>query len=272
MLKKLCLTIGDPVNHSKGPTIKTMACDLLGIGDEYSFQPYQTVLSNSGEIDKLKQYIIDNNVVGMSVTMPNKQTIIEICDFIDDDAKFMNAVNSVVIRDGKLYGYNTDCIGIVAALKAKTNLNNKKIAILGSGGTTSAALYGFTKETNNVTIFNRTIEKAIVLANKFNVKYDYLDNINVDNFDIIINTTSVGFGNETESPIKTDKINKKHIVFDVIYKPMETKLLHDAKQNGATIIYGINMLLYGTFPQIKYYTNHELSIDQKNIISNYFSK
>ncbi|CAF1665115.1 unnamed protein product [Rotaria magnacalcarata] len=270
--KKLCLTIGDPVFHSKGPTIKTMSCQLLGISDEYSFIPYQTDLNIDGEIAKLKQFIIDNNVAGMSVTMPNKQAVIQMCDEIDESTKFMNAVNTVAVKNGKLFGYNTDWIGVVGALKGVTNLDGKKIAILGSGGTTSATLYGLTKDTKNITVFNRTIEKAKNLAEKFGVNYDLIDNINVENFDIIINTTSVGFDNENESPIDTSKISAKNIVFDVIYKPMETKLLRDAKQNGAEIIYVINVLLYGTFPQVKFYTGHELSQEQMKKISDFFAK
>jgi shikimate dehydrogenase len=266
---KKCITIGNPVIQSKGPTIKTFACELLGIADEYRFEVYQTDLSKNEEIDKLKQFILQNNVVGMSVTMPNKTSVIQMCDFVDDAAKFMNAVNTVAIRDGKLYGYNTDCIGIVEAIINTTNLDDKKIAILGSGGTTSAALYGFTQITKNITIFNRTVSKAMVLAQKFGVKYDDIININVSDFDIIINTTSVGFGNTTDSPINTDKISTKHIVFDAIYKPTKTKLLSDSERNGAQIIYGMDMLLYGTIPQIKYYTDHQLSAEQITQIKNF---
>jgi shikimate 5-dehydrogenase len=109
----------------------------------------------------------------------------------------------------------------------------------------------------------------MVLAQKFGVKYDDIININVSDFDIIINTTSVGFGNTTDSPINTDKISTKHIVFDAIYKPKKTKLLSDSECNGAQIIYGIDMLLYGTIPQIKYYTGHQLSAEQITQIKNF---
>ncbi len=270
--KKLCLTIGDPISHSKGPTIKSMACDLLGIAQEYEFKPYQTNLANDGEIEKLKKFIAQNNVVGISVTMPNKSAVIQICDEIDQAAKFMNAVNTVVIKNNKLYGYNTDYIGIVSALKAVTVLENKKIAILGSGNTTSSALYGLAKESTDITIFNRTLSKAQQLAQKFNVKYDDIKAINCEKFDIIINTTSVGLNNENESPIDTGKINSNNIVLDVIYKPLETKLLREAKKNGAQIIYGVNMLLYVTFPQIFYYTGHQLLDEQKKQIISFFAK
>jgi shikimate dehydrogenase len=140
-----------------------------------------------------------------------------------------------------------------------TTLKNKTVALIGAGGTARSVAFALTKKGAKLVIYNRTIEKANELAKEFGASARSLDTIEeVKNMDIIFNATSVGlYPNENESPIASELITDKHIVFDAIYVPYETRLLREARQQGARIIHGMEMLLYQGIAQFKIFTNHD---------------
>lgn len=146
-------------------------------------------------------------------------------------------------------------------LKKLTNLNGKHVAILGAGGAARGAVYAMIQNNANVTIFNRTLELAAQLSKEFNCMYGSITDLElIKKADIIINTTSVGLVSYT-SPIDPSIIERRRIVFDIVYKSYETKLLKDAKEKGAKIIRGIEMLLYQGVSQFEIFTNKKAPID-----------
>src|SRR3989344_4372050 len=253
---KICMVIGDPIEHSLSPIMHNAGYEKVGIDSEFVFLACNVI------VDQIADFVAGIKAMkirGVSCTLPHKMEVMKYMDDIDEIAKKIGAVNTIVNDRGVLKGYNTDLIGAIAPLQKITLLENKKVALIGAGGVARAFAYGLTQKGSNLTIYNRTIEKAQELATKFGGDARSFDTLeDVKNMDIIINATSVGLDpNYNESSLPKKLITDKHIVFDVIYVPYDTKLLRDAKQKGARIIHGIEMLLQQGIAQFKLYTGYD---------------
>ena len=256
---KVCLIMGYPVKNSKSPAMHTAGFKALGIENEFLFLPSEVKPENLQEAVNAARKL---NIKGVSVTMPYKEEIIKYIDILDDDAEEIGAVNTIINNEGELTGYNTDWIGAITALEKKTALAGKKVAVIGAGGAARAIVFGLVRKGSNIKIYNRSIDKAKEIANDFGVEFGSLDDLpEVGRYEIIINASSVGM-NEDKSPIDKNLINKNQIIFDIVYSPMETKLIKDAKEKGATVIYGYEMLLYQGVEQFKMYTDYEAPIKE----------
>nr|A9AB08.1 RecName: Full=Shikimate dehydrogenase (NADP(+)); Short=SDH [Methanococcus maripaludis C6] len=245
---KLIGLIGHPVEHSFSPIMHNAAIKDLGIN--YTYLAFDVSEENL-------KYIVSGakalQIAGFNVTIPHKINIMKYLDEIDEDAKSIGAVNTVKIENGKTIGYNTDGIGVKRALEEKSGiLINKNILIIGSGGASRAVSFELAKE-NNLTIVNRNIEKAKILSEELStklkkensIKYGAL-NIDIKNFDIIINTTPVGMYPDTDvNPvIPLNDIKKSAVVMDLIYNPLEPVFLKEAMKYGVETINGLGMLVY----------------------------
>jgi len=253
ILQKTNAVIGFPISHSMSPDIHNAWYGNLNIQNKYNFIALEIKTNN---LHKIQEYIINYNLHGISVTSPHKENIMQYLDKIDESAKIIGAVNTIVRNEkNELIGYNTDCIGIKNALLEICTLEDQKIAILGTGGTAMSSCFALCNIAKEVTIFGRNLQKMQYISQKFNIKSYNIKDIKVEDFNIIINATSCGVRDD-ECPINTDKINKNHIIFDVIYSPLYTKLLKDANNNGAKIICGTQMLIHQAIKQFEFYTNH----------------
>jgi shikimate dehydrogenase len=253
---KICMVIGDPIIHSLSPQMHNSGYKALGIDNEYVYVGCNIKLS---DIPNFINGVRAMNIRGVSCTIPHKIEIMKYLDKVDTTAKKIGAVNTVVNENGILKGTNTDWIGVVKPLEKLTTLKGKTVALLGAGGAARAVAYGVTKRGAKLLIFNRTVEKAQTLAKEFGGKIYRLDELkNITQADIIINTTSVGLAPKVnETPLPKKFITSKHIVFDAVYVPFETRLLKDAKENGAQIIHGTEMLLYQGMAQFKLFTGYK---------------
>ncbi len=250
-VSKICLVIGSPIAHSLSPTMHNAAYKALGIESQFAFLG---ALVGSAELPKFVEKARAKKLHMLAVTIPHKETIIDYLDELDPIAKEIGAVNTVINRAGKLIGYNTDSPGAIAALQLQTNLKDKKVAVLGSGGTAMAILYGLAKEKVNITIFSRNIERANELAAKYGAKVlPWEERDKAFDSDIIINTTPVG-RDDDELPISSEGLNEKHIVFDVNYNVSGTPLLNEARKKGAIVIDGLELLLQQGILQFELYT------------------
>lgn len=266
-LTQICLSIGYPIKNSKSPSLHTVGYKVLGIEDQYVYLRAQVKPENLKlAIDGIRGL----GIRGVSVTMPHKQEVMKYLDKVDEIAEKIGAVNTIVNNEGVLTGYNTDWIGAVNALKQKTEINGKKVAIIGAGGAAKAIVFGVIKEGGKVKIFNRTKEKAQEIAEIFSCEFAGMEVISeIKDIDIIINSTSVGMGNTEESPINKELIQKKQVILDAVYSPKETKLLKDAKEKGATVVYGTDMLLYQGVEQFKMYTGLDAPVkEMKEFLEN----
>lgn len=236
----LCLIVGDPVSHSLSPAMHNAA---------YAAARLPFVMAGAHvRAEGLPDAITGMRALGirgLAVTMPHKVAIMELLDEVDPVAARIGAVNTVVNENGKLTGYNTDWLGILHPLEQRTSLEGKKVALLGAGGAAQAALYACSTKGATVTIFNRSIDKAESIAERFGASVLPLEKTEeLSAFDIIINTTSVGMAPDVDaSPVPESALAKGQIVFETIYAPITTKLLRISERIGANTIPGLDMFL-----------------------------
>lgn len=255
---KICLSIGYPIKSSLSPNLHNLAYKKLGIEKRFNYQRKEV---KPNQLKKIINEIKDLKIRGVSVTMPHKQKVMKYLNKIDKRAKKIGAINTIVNNNGKLTGYNTDWVGAIRALEEKTKLKNKRVAVIGAGGAARAIVYGLTHKGAKVKIFNRSLIHAKKLARDFNCEYGNLDQLSeISVMDIIINATSVGM-NENKSPVEKSLLNKNQIIFDIVYSPKETRLIKDAKKEGAKVILGYEMFLYQGVEQFKLYTGLEAPIE-----------
>lgn len=253
---KICIIIGDPVEHSLSPQMHNAGYKALKIDDKFVYVGCNV---KRGQLGDLIKGVLAMQIHGVTVTIPHKVEIMKYLDTIDEVAKKIDAVNTIINRNGTLIGYNTDWLGILNPLQKLTTIRDKKIALLGAGGAAHAAAYAIATGGGDLTIYNRTLEKAEKLAKSFGAKAKSLIHLpEVKNADIIVNTTSMGLHpHEDETPVPIEFITERHIVFDAVYSALsDTKLLKDAKKKGATTISGIEMLLNQGYAQFKLFTGH----------------
>jgi shikimate dehydrogenase len=244
--KTYCI-IGDPIEHSLSPAIHNAAFTTLGLNCSYiAFRVQEGQLKNS--MDSLRAI----NIGGFNVTMPHKVTVLNYVDGSDKIVEMVGAANTVNNEGGKFHAYNTDVVGFIEPLRQrKIDLNGCEVLILGAGGAARAVAVALSQEkgVSKINIFNRDIDRSTNLANivnKSGIETSTISQNDVQKIafrsNLIINTTPLGMKNE-QSLIKTSSISKESIVYDIVYKPFETKLLENAKTAGAQVIYGYEMLL-----------------------------
>jgi len=257
---KICLIIGDPIEHSLSPLIHNAAYKALGIEEKFVFVAARVKIENLAFVVKAVRVM---GIRGLTCTMPHKVKIVKYLDKIDEIAKEIGAVNTVVNENGKLKGYNTDWIGAKEAIKKVTKIRGKKVGIIGAGGAARAIAFAMKKEGAQIKIFNRDLKEAKKLAKKYECSFGSFENLDeLKDFDIIINATPLGMGPyKNISPVKKEIFSEKHVVLDSVYIPFKTKMLKEAEEKGAKIIPGIEMLLYQAVPQFTLYTKRKPPIE-----------
>lgn len=240
--------IGNPVSHSLSPYLHNAAFKHHKLNAVYI--PF--------EVSDLDEFIkrmvredtreIDWNLKGFSVTIPHKEAIIKHLDFIDDDATKIGAVNTVKIVGGKLHGYNTDAYGFIETLQnSYSDLKDAKAGIIGCGGAARACIYALNQEGTDVTIFARNRKKAQLLADAFDAKLKDISALDSGNetLDCLINATPLGTIGELENqtPIGQVQLKNLHLAYDLVYNPIETLFLRNAKEIGVPTIGGLEMLV-----------------------------
>ncbi len=243
--------IGHPISHSKSPLIHNYWIEKYGLLGSYE--------AIDIPVDNLKQgaaNIIKNGFSGFNVTIPHKISIMEICDEIDELATNIGAVNTVSIRDGKLYGTNTDGYGFIENIKCNKpdfDFTKGKAVILGAGGAANAIVYALLQEgVPEIIITNRTKDKAQKLTTFAPDKIKVVDwekrDDALDNANLIVNTTSLGMSGSHPLELNLGKAPKHALVTDIVYAPLVTDLLTQAKDRGLRTVTGIGMLLHQARP------------------------
>ncbi len=244
--------IGCPIHHSFSPTIHNTMANMLN--KDIAYVPFK-VEKDCVENAIRGAYAL--NIKGLNVTVPHKVEVMKYLSGIDKNAQVIGAVNTLKYTDNGYVGYNTDVIGVYYAIKnAGYEIKNKTVVVLGAGGAANACgVMAADKGASKLYIANRTVEKAEALAKRIRDNYSCQVNAlpiseidNIKNADIIINATTIGFGDKIGiSPVSnTDFYKDKgvELVFDAIYTPWKTKLLEDAEKAGCHTINGFTMLVY----------------------------
>ncbi len=245
-MTKTYAVIGDPIDHSLSPSIHNAAFKATGL--DCTYIAYRIP---KGELEAGIESLKKIKIAGFNVTIPHKIEMMKFLDEASPECKTIGATNTVTNDDGKLVGYNTDMDGFLEPLKKRNiAISGQSALVMGAGGAARAIVAGFAKEkARKVTIANRTLPRAQELA-KFAAGLGLesesvlLSNASssVAEHKFIVNATSVGLKGEP-SPISTSAISSNHVVYDIIYMPMNTDLITQSKKNSATVIYGYEMLL-----------------------------
>lgn len=257
MKKKLAL-IGYPVAHSKSELVHTEIAKLYGV--EIKYELIETL-----DLRKSVNYLRNNKFAMFNITKPYKR---QICAFLDNIQTCLNAVNTVIIEpEKKLIGYNTDGEGF--CLGARLNdidFKNKKILVLGAGGASESILSELIHYTDDISIYNRTLSTAKMVASLISEKIKVKERIEPI-YDIIINATSIGMQGEDNLLVTDDLIKNSECVIDLIYNPVKTVLLQRAEKQGKKIMNGLSMLFYQAYLAQKILYNKE--IDDAELIEAY---
>jgi shikimate dehydrogenase len=248
---KICALIGDPVEHSMSPVMHNACYQKMGL--DYVYVPFRVRPEYLAKaVDGFKAL----NVRGFNVTIPHKVTVIPLLDGLDPLAEKIGAVNTVVNTDGELRGFNTDAEGFLQSLLSKGfKPRGKKVVVVGAGGAARAVSYILAEKGARVTIVNRQqeldwaedISKLIKEDFKKEVKVYELGQIAqaLEKTDLLVNATSVGMSPLADaSPVPEKLLGKIPVVFDIVYNPLETRLLREARIAGAQTIGGVDMLVW----------------------------
>ncbi len=248
---RACGVIGDPINHSLSPIIQNAAFEALDLN--FVFLAYKVKTSGLEDAVNGARAL---NIRGLNVTMPHKTRIIDFLDRIDLSAQIIKSVNTVLNKENLLFGFNTDGVGALRALKENgVEPKGRKVLLLGAGGAARAIAYTLAKEADELVVLNRTVKSSHNLAKLLEKTVGKkvasgslsISDIqrNLQDSDILINATSLGMKPKPqESPVPIKLLRRDLSVMDIVYNPIETRLIKDAKSIGAVVIGGIEMLIY----------------------------
>lgn len=251
--------IGNPVSHSLSPAMHNAA--FADLGENSVYLPFQVVGLEAG-IAGLKAL----GVKGVSVTIPYKEAVIPLLDTIEDVARKIGAVNTIEIKDmgGKrhLCGSNTDWLGANRALSEKVSLRGAHVVLLGAGGSARAIGFGLQQEGAHVVLCSRTESRGRALAADLGCLWHPLDEADSLQGEILVNATSVGMQPEIQlSPVPQTILSRFQVVMDIVYAPLETRLLREAKAAGCLGINGLEMLLYQGVAQFELWTGKAAPVE-----------
>jgi len=228
--------LGDPVGHSIGHIFHNKF-----FKDSNKNAIYLKLQLKPAELEGFFIFAKKSPFKGFSVTMPLKENVLPYLDELDDDAAVIKAVNTIVVRKDKYVGYNTDGIGALNAIEQKMKVKDKKIVIIGAGGTAKAIVYEAIRRGGQVIVLNRTVAKAKQLAANLGCQgfgFEYFAELLKIKYDILINATSVGMKDSDQPlPIPQQLLSPGHIVLDMVYAH-DSVLLKVAAKNKCTTITG----------------------------------
>ncbi len=260
--------IGDPVDHSFSPELHNYISEKLD--NDYVYSAYHVLPENLGEAINGMRAL---DIRGINVTSPHKGEVIKYLDYVSPDAQEAGSVNTIVNDNGTLKGYSTDGEGLYLSMKKEgIAIKDANILIIGCGGVVKPVILRLIKEApKSITLVNRTKEKAVAVADEiYNITgFNIETSVNIDKFDIVINTSTAGMGKliDIYPWDGIDDIKGKNIIssdawaIDLIYNPSCTKFLQFAKDKGAKILNGLDMLIYQGVVAYELFTGTKVSDD-----------
>jgi shikimate dehydrogenase len=262
--------IGYPIAHSISPIFQQAALDHCGI--DATYQAYEVAPDDVGQfVNGLRR----DGAWGINVTVPHKEAVIPHLDEVDDWATAAGAVNTIVNRDGRLTGHNTDGLGFLRALQDEGGFvpEGSRVLILGAGGAARGVVLALSRaKVATLIIANRTLERAQRLADLAHsadtegiaIPLDGKDLTEAAGAaDLIVNCTTIGMSHgpdEAGSPLPSESITSTVLVNDLVYNPLETPLLKAAAQAGATCLGGILMLVYQGAASFEMWTGRDAPV------------
>ena len=255
---KKYLVIGNPISHSLSPILHNYWLKQNNIDARYD----KIKLEEDG-IKGIIKDLKNQKITGCNITVPFKTKVIPFLDSLSTEAEKTQSVNTIIFKEGNLIGHNTDIVGFDKAIKTLNfKIKDKKILILGAGGVVPSIVFALKKmNVLKITISNRTKRKAEDLKLRFN-DLNILDWGNLVDFDLIINATSLGLNNESMN-LDFSKFGNNKLFYDVIYNPIETNFLKDAKKLGNKTENGKLMFIYQALEAFKLWHGIEPQINSE---------
>lgn len=271
--------VGYPIGHSVSPNMHNAAFAEVGLGMVYLPFEVKNISEFVARMIAPPTREIKWNLRGLSVTAPHKEEMLRLMHWVDSTAQQIKAVNTVVVEGDKLHGFNTDMEGAIRPLKKLAgDLHGSRVAVIGAGGAARALVCGLRKEGASITIFNRSVNRARILAEEFQVATHILRNAGdlsdtVDagdagfgEFDILVNTTPLGTKGsmEDQSPATIEQLQGVRVVYDFVYNPIETKLIKQARRAGCQTLGGLEMLVEQAAAQFRLWTGQNAPLHIMN--------
>ena len=245
---------GNPVAHSLSPAMHNRAFEHTGVKAVYLPFCIEDIESGVAAARVL-------DIKGVSVTLPHKVSVIQWLDDLDPLAQRIHAVNTIVNRNGRLTGYNTDCYGALDALSQQVDIKDKTVAIIGAGGAARAVGYGIVENGGVLTVVNRSEDRGRQLAGDLSSAFLPLADAGDLVCDVLINTTRVGMHPDTAAmPIPAHVLKKGMTVMDIVYTPLATALLKQAQKNGCAVVDGLSMFVRQGARQFELWTGKKAPV------------
>lgn len=247
--------VGHPLGHTLSPTLHNWGFRQLGLESRYDAWP-----TTPDELPAFMERFRSEPVMGLSVTIPHKRSVMDFVDEVTYRAKLVGAVNTLYWDGQKLMGENTDVIGVVEPLRSHAQQMTTGL-VLGAGGAARAAVAGLKElQIDNIFVSNRTRFKAESLAHDFGIRVLDWDDRHRSDADVIINSTPLGMAGDLQDlcPLEPEAIKPSAIVFDLVYNPLHTELLQRAQEAGARTIQGLEMFMHQGLEQFRLWTGHGL--------------
>lgn len=251
--------LGNPVSHSLSPVMHNAAFSALA--ENRIYLPFQVE-----DIAQAVQGLKALNIRGASVTIPHKEAVIPFLDEIDPVALKIGAVNTLEVLPGergkKLRGSNSDWVGANRALSAHLELADERVIVLGAGGSARAIAFGLLEAGAKVLLCSRTESRGRNLAADLGCDWQPLARAEELPGTVLVNATSVGMiPNESGCLMSTRSLEKFRLVMDIVYSPLETRLLREARTAGCQVVQGLDMLLYQGAAQFELWTGRSAPIE-----------
>jgi len=256
--------IGKPVGHSLSPHIHNAAFAAGLVNAVYIPFEVGDVVQFLGRMAQTRSREVDWKLRGLSVTAPHKSVVMNCLDWIDPAAKEIGAVNTILIRAEGLHGYNTDAAGFIEPLRRKLgSLKDARCAIIGAGGGARAALWALRNAGAQVAVFVRDPGKTRSGSAEFEVDSHPLSSASFKGFDIVVNATPLGTRGtrEHDTAATADQFRGVRLAYDLVYNPVETRFLREARAGGSETLGGIEMLLAQAVEQFKLWTGSDPDVE-----------
>lgn len=248
--------IGNPVSHSLSPVMHNRALAATGVNGAYLAFPVRDLPAAIRGLRSL-------GAKGISVTLPFKVAVMEHLDKIHESAAAAGAVNTIVNRGGELTGYNTDGEAAVTALLEKTPINGKTAAVIGAGGAARSIGAALSSAGARLIICNRSVASGKRLARRLNAEFTPLSEFDGKGCHILVNATPVGmWPRVAATPVPKEAIRPEMVVMDIVYRPLQTRLLREAKAQGAFPVDGVSMFVHQGARQFELWTGKKAPVSE----------
>ncbi len=249
-----------PARHSLSPVMHNAALKALGIRAQYEARDVPP-----DQLEAALNGLRDSKIWGVNLSIPHKERALGIVDSVSSEAKAIGAINTVIVRGNRLEGHNTDAPGFMRSLNEAglPDVSGLQAVVLGAGGAARGVAFALKHADAQVSIWNRTPSRAQELASEFGLEavLDSQLQREVRGCDLLVNTTSVGLEKLDESPLERGVLPESGWVCDIVYRPLETRLLRESRAHGLRTVDGLGMLVHQGALALSAWTGRDVPVD-----------